>query len=184
VEGVNAWPDPRPLVGEPRALDLLNTEWIAEGRRHDLLEDLAGVRVWLAANDITASATGPVRDHLVEARTAMRATLSDPSDDDARRRVDEVLSHARLRLSLGAGHHVVREVEVDEQAWLPAALAGLDLLDLLSDRPERVRPCAHPDCILWFLDTSRNGTRRWCSMAACGNRAKAQRHYSRVRDAG
>jgi predicted RNA-binding Zn ribbon-like protein len=181
---VDVPPDPRPLVGEPRALDLLNTEWIADGRRHDLLEDLAGVRVWLAVNDIAEPATSPVRDHLLEARTAMRATLSDPSDGDARARVDDVLAHARLRLSLGSGHDVVREVEVDEPAWRPAALAGLDLLDLLRDRPDRIRPCAHPDCILWFLDTSRNGTRRWCSMAACGNRAKAQRHYSRQRDAG
>jgi predicted RNA-binding Zn ribbon-like protein len=184
VGTVDAQPDPRPLVGEPRPLDLLNTEWIAEGRRHDLLEDLAGVRVWLATNDISAPATVPVRDNLVEARGAVRATLSEPSDADARRQVDQVLSHARLRFSLGAGHDPVREVEVDDQAWLPAAIAALDLLDLLRDRPDRIRPCAHPDCILWFLDTSRNGTRRWCSMAACGNRAKAQRHYSRVRDAG
>lgn len=176
--------DPRPLIGEPRALDLLNTEWNAEGRRHDLLQDLDGVRVWLAANDIAEPATGPARDHLLEARAAIRAMLTDPSDGDARSRVDQVLSHALLRLSLGTGSDVVREVQVDERAWLPAALAGLDLLDLLQDRPERIRPCAHPDCILWFLDTSRNGTRRWCSMAACGNRAKAQRHYSRVRDAG
>jgi predicted RNA-binding Zn ribbon-like protein len=184
VGTVDAPPDPRPLVGEPRPLDLLNTEWVAEGRPHDLLQDLAGVRVWLATNDIAAPATGPVRDHLVEARAAMRATLSDPADAGARRRVDDVLSHARLRFSLGAGHDVVRAVEVDEQSWLPAALAGLDLLDLLRDRPDRIRRCAHPDCVLWFLDTSRNGTRRWCSMAGCGNRAKAQRHYSRVRDAG
>jgi predicted RNA-binding Zn ribbon-like protein len=95
-----------------------------------------------------------------------------------------VLSHARLRVSLGAGHDVARAVEVDEQSWLPAAIAGLDLLDLLRDRADRIRRCAHPDCVLWFLDTSRNGTRRWCSMAGCGNRAKAQRHYSRVRGAG
>jgi predicted RNA-binding Zn ribbon-like protein len=35
--------------------------------------------------------------------------------------------------------------------------------------------------VLWFYDTTRNGTRRWCSMAICGNRAKAHRHYDRVK---
>jgi predicted RNA-binding Zn ribbon-like protein len=38
-------------------------------------------------------------------------------------------------------------------------------------------------CVLHFFDTSRNGTRRWRSMAACGNRAEASRHYGRTKDA-
>ena len=37
-------------------------------------------------------------------------------------------------------------------------------------------------CVLYFYDTSRNGTRRWCSMQGCGGRAKASRHYARTRD--
>jgi predicted RNA-binding Zn ribbon-like protein len=36
----------------------------------------------------------------------------------------------------------------------------------------RVRECAGEDCGALFLDTSRPGTRRWCSMDTCGNRAK------------
>jgi predicted RNA-binding Zn ribbon-like protein len=43
----------------------------------------------------------------------------------------------------------------------------------------RLKPCANPECILWFLDTSKNGTRRWCSMQACGNRHKVTAHYKR-----
>jgi predicted RNA-binding Zn ribbon-like protein len=36
---------------------------------------------------------------------------------------------------------------------------------------------------MWlFVDESKNGTRRWCDMTACGNRAKARRHYLRSRD--
>jgi predicted RNA-binding Zn ribbon-like protein len=34
---------------------------------------------------------------------------------------------------------------------------------------------------LWLYDTTRNSTRRWCSMTTCGNRAKAQRHYDRAK---
>lgn len=36
----------------------------------------------------------------------------------------------------------------------------------------RVRACAGPHCAAWFLDTSRPGNRRWCSMDTCGNQAK------------
>ena len=52
--------------------------------------------------------------------------------------------------------------------------------DLLAgDRLQRVRLCANEKCRWLFLDDSKSGTRRWCSMSACGNRAKAHRHYMR-----
>jgi len=47
--------------------------------------------------------------------------------------------------------------------------------------PATVRRCAAPACGLWFLDTSRNQRRRWCSMAVCGNRAKVAAHHRRTR---
>jgi predicted RNA-binding Zn ribbon-like protein len=54
--------------------------------------------------------------------------------------------------------------------------------DLLTGRRLAfVRCCANPRCQWLFLDDSKGGTRRWCSMASCGNRAKAQRHYARRR---
>ncbi len=43
----------------------------------------------------------------------------------------------------------------------------------------RVRECANHRCLWLFLDDSKNGSRRWCSMQMCGNRAKARRHYQR-----
>ncbi|MEW6230587.1 MAG: CGNR zinc finger domain-containing protein [Bacillota bacterium] len=36
---------------------------------------------------------------------------------------------------------------------------------------------------LWFLDTTRNHSRRWCSMRDCGNRVKVRRFYNRKRAA-
>jgi predicted RNA-binding Zn ribbon-like protein len=50
---------------------------------------------------------------------------------------------------------------------------------LTSPRLPRVRHCANERCLWLFLDDSKSGTRRWCSMSACGNRAKAHRHYVR-----
>jgi predicted RNA-binding Zn ribbon-like protein len=56
--------------------------------------------------------------------------------------------------------------------------------DLMAgDRHRRVRLCANDTCLWLFLDESKAGTRRWCDMAACGNRAKARRHYQRTRQA-
>jgi len=46
----------------------------------------------------------------------------------------------------------------------------------------RVRECDGEDCGWLFLDTSKNHSRRWCEMKDCGNRAKAQRHYQKLRD--
>jgi predicted RNA-binding Zn ribbon-like protein len=46
-----------------------------------------------------------------------------------------------------------------------------------------VRRCANAECVWLFTDASKNATRRWCDMASCGNRAKARRHYLKVKDA-
>jgi len=57
--------------------------------------------------------------------------------------------------------------------------------DLLAGpRLNKVRRCANPECGWLFLDDSRAGKRRWCSMSSCGNRAKARRHYHRERASG
>ena len=54
-------------------------------------------------------------------------------------------------------------------------------LDLLTTSLERVRLCESHDCGWLFLDTSRNGRRRWCSMQGCGSREKMRRYRARDR---
>jgi predicted RNA-binding Zn ribbon-like protein len=53
--------------------------------------------------------------------------------------------------------------------------------DLLTGETAPVRECGGAQCTWLFLDHSRGRSRRWCSMASCGNRAKARRHYHRSR---
>jgi predicted RNA-binding Zn ribbon-like protein len=79
-------------------------------------------------------------------------------------------------------------------AWRVGATAGPSIPALLapviwsaanlltSPRLPRVHHCANERCLWLFLDDSKSGTRRWCSMSACGNRAKAHRHYVRHKD--
>ncbi|WP_373086510.1 CGNR zinc finger domain-containing protein [Sneathiella sp.] len=55
-----------------------------------------------------------------------------------------------------------------------------DIADFLgSDHVEKTKTCASDDCNLYFINLSRNGRRRWCSMATCGNRAKVNAYLKR-----
>ncbi|MGI8902913.1 MAG: CGNR zinc finger domain-containing protein [Solirubrobacteraceae bacterium] len=68
-----------------------------------------------------------------------------------------------------------------------AALATIarDAIELVSGPfAARVRECERPDCALLFVDTSRPGRRRWCSMTACGNRTKTAAYRRRQDLAG
>lgn len=62
----------------------------------------------------------------------------------------------------------------------PVLWSAADLL--VGAQLQRVRQCANPQCGWLFLDNSKSGNRRWCSMSACGNRAKAHRHYLRQKE--
>jgi predicted RNA-binding Zn ribbon-like protein len=71
------------------------------------------------------------------------------------------------------------------EPWITTLLAPVlwSAADLLvGPQLSRVRQCANPACGWLFLDTSKGGNRRWCSMSACGNRAKAHRHYLRQKN--
>jgi len=65
---------------------------------------------------------------------------------------------------------------------LPLYLILQDCQELLtSDDLNRLRICAAEECGWLFIDRSKNGTRRWCDMADCGNLDKQRRHYRRKR---
>lgn len=51
---------------------------------------------------------------------------------------------------------------------------------LFGDAASSIRECSAEDCGLVYLDTSRSGNRRWCSMKRCGNRAKVRAHRARA----
>jgi len=73
------------------------------------------------------------------------------------------------------------ETDPDRPRWI----AALDAERLLTDaRRAPIRECEGNGCGWFFLDRSRNRRKRWCSMDACGNRAKAQRFYRKRRATG
>jgi predicted RNA-binding Zn ribbon-like protein len=94
----------------------------------------------------------------------------------------ESLAHLVVILSSGEFSWGWRESpdSLAQVIWPVARSAG-ELL--ISDKLSRVRECADErGCGYLFVDMSRNRSRRWCSMEACGNRAKAQRHYQRQKE--
>ncbi|WP_330179314.1 CGNR zinc finger domain-containing protein [Nocardia sp. NBC_01503] len=167
-------PAPRPHLGEPLALDLLNTRWIDADGPQDLLADTRGLRQWLAENDLAVQASEPMLHAVRTAREAILHAVRGESADE----LNKVLEHGRIRRTLTPAGPVA-EPDIRQAEWLPAWLAADDLLNLLAAAPDRIKQCAHPNCVLWFHDTSKNGARRWHSMATCGNRAKATRHYAK-----
>jgi predicted RNA-binding Zn ribbon-like protein len=87
----------------------------------------------------------------------------------------DAITHARWEQADGRLALVwPRPTDPVEIAW-PVAVSALDLLR--TGPLERIGRC--PGCGWLFLDTSRNGQRRWCSMATCGSRTKAARYYAR-----
>jgi predicted RNA-binding Zn ribbon-like protein len=65
--------------------------------------------------------------------------------------------------------YIAREDGLD---WLLAAVARSAAEIVVEGAKARIRLCANPRCGLFFYDASRTHRRRWCSMAACGNRSK------------
>ncbi|MGI8552546.1 MAG: CGNR zinc finger domain-containing protein [Dehalococcoidia bacterium] len=61
----------------------------------------------------------------------------------------------------------------------PVLWSAADLV--LNAQHRRIRQCANEQCLWLFVDQSKSGSRRWCDMTSCGNRAKARRHYSKMK---
>jgi predicted RNA-binding Zn ribbon-like protein len=88
---------------------------------------------------------------------------------------------AAIRLRPGPAGRVTRSVEEDGAgtAVLRYRLADRAVELLTSDAMTRLKSC--PGCGWFFLDVSKNHSRRWCSMATCGSSAKSRAYYLRRR---
>ncbi|MFI9052075.1 CGNR zinc finger domain-containing protein [Streptomyces sp. NPDC053427] len=161
---------------EELLLDLLNTTPVVEGLPRDELGDVDAGRRWLAAHDQPASAEEwrAVR----EARSALQAVVRGERPPAS---VAPFVAGAGRRPTV-EGDGIVWSLDLPE-GRSAAARAVLAWGALKTSGPGRLRPCANPACRLFLIDRSKPNTARWCSMATCGNRMKARRHYERTRDA-
>ena len=186
---------PDPYASGDLSLDFVNTVKVSRGHRIDSLRTAEDLRGWMeagglferAGDDRAMLSPAVARIVLTEAdrlRTQVRQLFEAHSarlapsaatlyalnrvlDSSARTRVLETVDEG---LVLG-------EIERGDAAIVllaPVALAAARLVTEVD--PARLRECAAPECKTWFVDTSKGGRRRWCSMARCGNRTKAARH--------
>jgi predicted RNA-binding Zn ribbon-like protein len=181
--------------GHP-ALDFLNTEIRdARGNPADLLDSPAALAEWLTVAGFAVPHGGVSPETWRESRafrSALRAVVAARVEDRPVASADVERVNAVLRsgggyFALAGGDGGLRRVwdgaETGPHApLLPLARAALDLVT--GEQAGRVRQCGGPGCILYFLDTSKNRARRWCSMDACGNRMKAATHYRRKKQSG
>jgi predicted RNA-binding Zn ribbon-like protein len=124
-----------------------------------------------------------VLEKAIKLREALAKLFTDSSDPaPSLTVVNNMLARAPARKAIvpaAQGYDWQTEAQYDPllQPLWAVLWSAADLLT--SDRLQRVTKCHNERCSWLFLDLSRNRSRRWCSMADCGNRAKARRHYAR-----
>ena len=163
-------------------------ELVAWGLHVGTLTKRQGQRLLAEATDRPLAATA-VLERAIVLRDAVYRLFSAVSRGLEPQAADLAVLNAELSKTLGHSRLVPTgegfawdwsggEDALDRMLW-PVVH---DAADLLTSRElDRVGQCADDRCGWLFLDTSRNRSRRWCSMEDCGNRAKARRHYQRVR---
>lgn len=161
------------IPDEGLLLGVLNSTPVIDGVPTDSLGDGARARAWLA--EAGGTGTDAELGHVLAARDLLQAVVRG-------QRPAEVLAPVL------SGAARVPEVKDGQVAWALRAPRDRDLairLVLAWDAvakaaPGRLRPCANEECRLFLVDRTKAGTARWCSMATCGNRMKARRHYQRA----
>jgi predicted RNA-binding Zn ribbon-like protein len=173
------------IVGGDPALDLANT--VGDDRVPDPLESYATFAEWavrIGVIDETVAHRPAEAERALDEARALRAAIdavfralatgsSPPAAALAHvvERAGAAIERAQL-----AGRDLVWAGDDPERPLWPIAVSALDLL---RDGPlDRLKACE--DCPWLFLDTSRNRSRRWCSMADCGTRVKMRRYRAKA----
>ncbi len=197
----SAWHDGFLFVGNHLALDFLNTCPAQNGEPLELLPDFTAVLRWfhgaglLSSRQVhdlqrqwggsacareVAAAMRKLRENLREAIIAWEDTgkLHRCTSDELNQVMTEHPMLTRLKRNT---NEVMTEVwfEASQPEELFAPLAYSAAVLFASVERSRVRKCGH--CVLHFYDTSKKGTRRWCSMQLCGNRLKVRAYAVRQR---
>lgn len=180
------------FVGEALALDFINTVKVVRGEITDTLQsadDLA--RWWLLAHEhhpqieTVSGAAVPFGDQVLNTAKRVRKHLHDLFLQVIEGRQPEADDLAALNWSLATGHPTLnwdddRRVEYASSGEQSAELllpVGLSALRLLSQADlSRLHKCQSNQCILLFYDTTKSGTRHWCS-TACMDRDRSRRRY-------
>ena len=182
-------------LGNDPAIDFANTEIVQDGQTVDLLEKPDDLLDWMAdAEMLSSRALKDAKRALsqpqlqkaltraCEYRRVLKAALENLrqhkhiyTDRAAIAETNRLLACPRTTFTLSA---VERSLQlrhnwaVTEPDDLSRPIALAFALLLTTQDAGRIRKCQNPDCVLFFLDTSKSGTRAWCSMEICGNKLR------------
>jgi predicted RNA-binding Zn ribbon-like protein len=181
-----------PFIAGHVALDFVNT---AEERGHpdagDALRTVGDLRLWGERRGIiTGDADGDARQLELPAALEARELLYELFLGRARGHrapAANLLLLSRLTSSAYRAAHLNQEADGRlSWSWDPAQLATVrhiavtSAVQLLSQSPTaRLKQCPGDQCGWFFLDTTKRGNRRWCSMSECGQEAKTARRRGR-----
>jgi len=179
-----------PLIGEPLALDLVNTRPHTLDGPVDLLATRAGLQTWLDAqaerltspptrvSEVEVGRVAALRDHIATAVDHARRSER-PPPSSLKALTDAQTAAPMWQLLAWDGRAVTATSQRSGDA-VDRLLADLSYAatDLLTDpQVTSIRRCAGPDCTLLFLPD--NPRRQWCSPTLCGNRVRVARYYER-----
>ncbi|REJ11423.1 MAG: hypothetical protein C6W59_17780 [Paenibacillaceae bacterium] len=177
-------------------INLANTVMMRDGKRTDGLEDPRFAVEWLMSNGLLTEAPedkhaagrmlAAVLPALMRLRDLCAGAISDLKrngrlSDRTCADIAEVLRGLEIEVRMerrDGGFRLVHEGRSPADRASHAVIQSI-ADTLASHSPDRIRKCEHPSCILHFVDTSKSGRRRWCSMELCGNRQKAAEYYAR-----
>jgi len=182
-------------------LDFVNTEPVLRGERVDLLASYDDLLSWCVAadlpvGDVARRASGSERDAVLRQAIRLRATLRDAAErlvagngigEETVKTVNRILASRPVFAQLSRqGKRYRTQLEPVSPEPLHLLVPVAESAAWLLEHGERslLRKCENPECVLFFYDTTKNRKRRWCSMDACGSRAKAMAYYRRSRGAG
>jgi predicted RNA-binding Zn ribbon-like protein len=141
----------------------------------ELLATPADLARWLVSAGMTTAAPEADAQDLAAARSLREAIfiLAGQRSGTAAESARETLN------ALAAGEPAVPQLRSDGTMGLTGPAGALvvtlarEAVQLFgSEAAGLIRQCESPTCTLYFIDASRKGGRRWCSMSACGNKAK------------
>ena len=164
------------VLDEGFLLAVLNSTPVVDGVPTDNLADPARARAWLAGAG--GLGTEAELQHVRQVRQTLQAVVRGEQSPNA---LAPVLQGVTRVPALTDGRVTWALSGPPERLLAARAVLAWDAL--ARHVPGRLRPCANDECRLFLIDRSKANAARWCSMAACGNRMKARRHYQRSRNA-
>ncbi len=154
-------------------LAVLNSTPVIEGVPTDALADFDAARAWLV--EAGGLGTEAELSHVHRARSALQGIVRGELPVST---LGPLLRGVSYVPQVGDELTWALRVKPERELAIRAILAWEAIV---RESPERLRACANDECRLFLIDRSTANRARWCSMAVCGNRMKARRHYERTR---